>query len=172
MIAGAPQTPQAAALAFVQPKIARTRASVRIIGQSSTCAVLQFKNGLIVSTLASGQIIVRKFRFGWQAVGLDTGTSKAAKCSGSTGQSDVGSPADVSTVRSFMAGAAEIVPFVRVIDNYAFLQWWGNGGGENFYKKTATGWKKIVGGGGAVSPDELHHEYGVPLTIAHALLRQ
>jgi hypothetical protein len=78
----------------------------------------------------------------------------------------------VSAVRALMISSSEIVPFVRVVENYAYAPWFGSGGGENFYKKTATGWKEFAGGGGAYQSSELHSHYGVPLSIARALLRR
>jgi hypothetical protein len=87
-------------------------------------------------------------------------------------QRDTGSAADVSAVRALMISSSEIVPFVRVVQNYAYAPWFGNGGGENFYKKTASGWRRLGGGGGAYQPAELHKLYGVPLSVAHALLRR
>ena len=80
--------------------------------------------------------------------------------------------ADVEAVRAQGAGLAEIIPFVRVVNGYAFMEWWGWGGGENFYKKTPQGWKRFAGSGGAYRPEELHNQYGVPLAIAKALLKQ
>ena len=77
----------------------------------------------------------------------------------------------MSAVRALMVPEAEIVPFVRVVDGYAIMQWWGWGGGENFYKKTPRGWKRFMGGGGAASPGDLTAK-GVPLAIAKALLKQ
>jgi hypothetical protein len=168
----APQTPQAAALAFLHPRIAHARTNVRIIAQTPNCAVLQFDHALIESNLLSGQILVRKFSFGWQA----TATSETNKIICSAGSSvadkcEVGPADDISAVRASMAGATELIPFVRVFGKYAFLEWYGNGGGENFYKKTSGGWKMFAGGGGAMQPEELHGSYGMPLSVAKALLR-
>ncbi len=194
----APQTPQAGALAFLQPR-AGVHAVVRIAAQTARYAVLQFSHAEIEGQTATGQILVQKFAFGWQAIDLSSG-SQLTTCSARahylpaadfavlrpvlspstvdcpTGddadQRDLGPTTDVSAVRALMVGMAEIIPFVRVVKNYAFLEWVGNGGGENFYKKTASAWEKIGGGCGAYQSSELHQLYGVPLSIARALLRR
>jgi hypothetical protein len=197
-IVAGPQTPQAGALAFLQPT-AGVHAIVRVLAKTPSYAVLQFTHAEIEGQVASGQILVKRFAFGWQAIDLSSASTLTA-CSvrahylpaadfarlrsvlsastvdcptgDDTDQRDVGPAADVSAVRALMVGAAEIIPFVRVVKNYAFLEWVGNGGGENFYKKTVSGWKKFAGGGGAYQSYELHQHYGVPLSIAQALLRR
>jgi hypothetical protein len=196
----APQTPQAGALAFLQPT-AGVHAIVRIAAQTPNYAVLQFSHAEIEGQVAAGQILVKRFPFGWQAIDLSSGpsltmcsvrayglpavdfarlrstlsTSTAGCPTGiDADQRDVGPSADVSAVRALMVmgGRSEIVPYVRIIENYAYVPWYGNGGGENFYKKTAGKWKLLVGGGGAYESGELHSRYGVPLGIARALLRR
>ncbi len=195
----APQTPQAGALAFLQPRYRATHPVVRIVASTPRYAVVKFSGAEIEGQITSGEMLVQKFAFGWQAVDLST-TGTLAICSvrahvvsppdlsqlrsvlsASTAdcptgvdadQRDLGSAADVSAVRALMISSSEVVPFVRVVKNYAFVEWFGNGGGENFYKKTANGWSKFAGGGGAYRPDELHNQYGVPLAIAKALLKQ
>ncbi len=194
----APQTPQAGALAFLQPRVG-VHAIVRITAQTPNYAVLQFSHAEIEGQVAAGQILVKRFPFGWQAIDLSSGPAltvcsvrayglpaadfarlrgalSASTAGCPTGvdadQRDVGSAADVSAVRALMISGSEVVPFVRVVQNYAYAAWFGNGGGENFYKKTASGWKKLAGGGGAYQPAELHKQYGVPLSIAQALLRR
>jgi hypothetical protein len=196
----APQTPQAGALAFLQPRVG-IHPILRITAQAPNYAVLQFNHAEIEGQLAAGQILVKRFPFGWQAIDLSSGppltmcsvrahglpavdfarlrsalSASTANCPKGVDadQHDVGSAADVSAVRALMVsgGRSEIVPFVRVIQNYAYAPWFGNGGGENFYKKTTVGWKKLVGGGGAYQSYELHKQYGVPLSIAKALLRR
>lgn len=195
--AAAPQTPQAGALAFLQPRPG-VHAGVRIIARTPNYAVLQFRHAEIEGQIAAGQILVKRFPFGWQAIDLSSGpaltvcsvrahvsaadltglrsvlSSSTADCptGDDADQRDAGPASDVSAVRALMAGASEIVPYVRVVQNYAFLEWVGNGGGENFYKKTANGWKMFAGGGGAYQSYELHAHYGVPLSIAKALLRR
>jgi hypothetical protein len=195
---GGPQTPQAGALAFLQPT-AGVHAIVRVAAQTPNYAVLQFSHAEIEGQVAAGQILVKRFPFGWQAIDLSSGPSLAvcsvrayglpaaefarlrSVLSASTTdcptgvdaeQRDVGAAADVSAVRSLMVtgGRSEIVPYVRIIENYAYVPWYGNGGGENFYKKTAGKWKMFAGGGGAYQSSELHKLYGVPLNIARALL--
>jgi hypothetical protein len=195
-----PQTPQAGALSFLQP-VPGVHAIVRVAAQTPNYAVLQFSHAEIEGQAAAGQILVKRFPFGWQAIDLSSGPALAmcsvrayglpaadfarlrSVLSASTAdcpsgidadQRDVGAARDVSSVRALMVagGRSEIVPYVRVVENYAYAPWYGNGGGENFYKKTAAGWKMFAGGGGALQSYELHQHYGVPLSIAQALLRR
>ncbi len=165
-----PRTPQAAALLFLQPGVTHSRPSVRVIAATAHFAVVRFSGAVIESTKASGYLTAQKFSFGWQPIILSIG-NKPPAIPGNAGSSDIGPAADVEAVRAQAAGMAEIIPFVRVIDGYAFMEWWGWGGGENFYKKTANGWKKFAGGGGAANIGDLTAK-GVPLRIAKALLRQ
>ncbi len=194
-----PQTPQAGALAFLRPAAGHAQPVLRVVVQTPRYALLQFNHAQIEGWASDGQILVEKFAFGWQAIDLTNigaltacsarahripqqdysrlrGALKATPVNCPTGadtdQSDVGPAADVSAVRALMASSSEIVPFVRVIGNYGYAPWFGAGGGENFYKKTAGGWQKIGGGGGAYQSSELHKLYGVPLNVARALLRR
>jgi hypothetical protein len=194
---GGPQTPQAGALAFLRPTPDRAQAVVRVVVQTPRYALVQYSHAKIEGWASAGQILVERFAFGWQAIDISTigaittcsvgahglpqqdysrlrGALSATRKDCPTGidadQRDVGTAADVSAVRALMISSSEIVPFVRVVENYAYVPWFGAGGGENFYKKTASEWKKIGGGGGAYQSSELQKLYGVPLSIARALL--
>ncbi len=194
---GGPQTPQAGALAFLRPTPDRAQPVVRVDVQTPRYALVQYGHAKIEGWASAGQILVERFAFGWQAIDISNigeittcsvlthgipqsdysrlrGALSVAPSNCPTGadpdQRDVGPAADVSAVRALMISSSEIVPFVRVVENYAFAPWFGAGGGENFYKKTASGWNKIGGRGGAYQSSELHKLYGVPLSIARALL--
>lgn len=199
MVSAPPQTPEAAAIAFLVPKTTHSQTTVKVTAQSPHYAIVKFTNAIIESTPAAGYLLVRKFSFGWQSIDLTTnekpfplcavkrhgvatgdlqalnnGWATTSPCTpgGKTDYRDAGAASDVDAIRIKMAGVNEIVPVVRVVGNYAFLEWWGWGGGENFYKRTPTGWAQFVGGGGALRPDELHQHYGVPLAIAKQLLKR
>jgi hypothetical protein len=166
-----PQTPQAGALAFLQPAVTHSHPQIRVVARTPNCALIRFSGGIIESSVSSGYITVKKFSFGWQPIDLDlqTGSSRLqASCT----VRDIGADSDVQAVRAQMPLRGEIIPFVRVIRGYAMGEWWGNGGGQSFFKKTANGWKMFAGGGGAYQPNELNKLYGVPLAVAKALLRQ
>jgi len=195
----APQTPQAAVLGFIRPSVSHVPAHLRIVVQTPRYAIVHFDDALIESTRGGGQILTKRFAFGWQPIDLSIDNKPFAMCtirdhgvpdadfaklrgplSSSTkdclkgadsDQQDTGSSSDVNAVRAEAIGVAEIIPFVRVIDGYAYMEWWGFGGGENFYKKTPHGWKKFLDGGGAANVGDLTDK-GVPLAIAKALLKQ
>jgi len=166
-----PRTPHAAARLFLLPLVTHPRPSVRVTAATPHYAVVRFSGAVIESTPASGYLLAQKFSFGWQNIDLSTGNIVLTIPRNASRHGDVGPPADVEAVRAHAAGMAEIIPFVRVIDRYAVMQWWGWGGGENFYKKTAGGWKRFMGGGGSAIVGDLTAK-GVPLQIAKALLRQ
>ena len=168
----APQTPQAAALLFLQPRITHSRPQVRVTAANARYAIVHFTGAIIESHPSAGYLVAQRFSFGWQPIALSIGNKPPALLPGNaSNRGDVGRAADVEAVRAQGAGFAEIIPFVRVIDGYAIMQWWGWGGGENFYKKTPHGWKEFMGGGGAAIPSDLTAK-GVPLAVAKALLKQ
>jgi hypothetical protein len=80
---------------------------------------------------------------------------------------DRGPAADVAAVRSAYRDPF-VVPWVRVSGDYALLEWTLPGGGEQFYARRATGWKRIAGGGGAMMVRDLR-SYGAPIANACAL---
>jgi len=198
-VVAAPQTPQAAVLAFIRPNVSHVPAHLRIVAQTPNYALIHFDDALIEGTRGGGQIFVKRFTFGWQPIDLTIDNKPFAVCTirdhgvpsadfaklrsslststkeclkgADSDQRDAGSSSDVNGVRAQAIGVAEIIPYVRVVDGYAFMEWWGWGGGENFYKKTPTGWKKFMGGGGAASVNDLMAK-GVPLATAKALLKQ
>jgi hypothetical protein len=167
----APQTPQAAALLFLQPRTTHSHPFVHVTAATARYAIVRFTGAVIESTPASGYLLAQKFSFGWQPIDLSIGSKPLAIPGSASNQRDVGPTADVEAVRAHGAGFTEIIPFVRVMDGYAIMQWWGWGGGENFYKKTPRGWKQFTGGGGATTINDLVSK-GVPLAVAKALLRQ
>ncbi len=177
----------------------RAQPAVRLTVRTPRYALLHYSGAKIEGWPATGQILVEKFAFGWQAIDINIigaltvcsvrahqisqqdfsrlrgaldATRHDCPSGADSDQSDFGSAADVSAVRALMVGKPEIVPFVRVVENYAYAAWFGAGSGENFYKKTAGVWKMFAGGGGAYQSSELHKQYGVPLSIAKALLRR
>jgi len=196
VLAGAP-SPQAAALAFLHPAVTHSHPTAKVVARTANYAIVRFTGGIIESQLSKGYVLAKKFSFGWQAIdlaafgkplqvcalhshGISGGDitalrpfldSSTADCSVTGHQRDIGDAVDVEAVRKLMPSTDEIVPYVRVAGGYAMGEWWGNGGGQNFFKKTSSGWKQFAGGGGAYQPGELHEHYGVPLTIANALLR-
>ncbi|HET9393109.1 MAG TPA: hypothetical protein VFO29_06305 [Candidatus Rubrimentiphilum sp.] len=169
-LVSAPQTPQAAALLFLQPRLSHTHPSVHVTAATARYAVVHFTGAVIESSPASGYLLVQKFSFGWQVIDLSTGNSPFAVPGSARNGRDIGPTADVEAVRAHAARFPETIPFVRVIDGYAIMEWRGWGGGQNFYKKTPHGWKEVMGGGGAMVPSDLTAK-GVPLAIAEALLK-
>ena len=173
----APQTPQGAALLFLQPGTTHSHPSVRITASTAHYAIVRFTGAVIESNPASGYLLAQKFSFGWQPIDLSSDGKPFAICTlhshavaardllllrpalsaaptsdctpgNASNQRDYGPAADVQAVRAQGAGLAEIIPFVRVADGYAIMEWWGWGGGQDFYKRTPGGWKKFMGGGG------------------------
>jgi hypothetical protein len=88
---------------------------------------------------------------------------------------DAGPPADVTEVRTaeIMAwsGAHVRIEDVRVVGNYAVLEWInGQSGGMSAYHKTAGGtWKRFLHGGGALAASDLEKN-GCPASIARQLI--
>ena len=154
-------------------------------------AVVVSRNGQIEGAPA-GPILLERFPFGWQALaiagrcalqarGMSSATVDALlagvpapqapsdKCAPGEWR-DVGPTGDVIAVRRQIDGP--LVPFVRVVGNYAIGTWYGAGGGENvFGKLPGNTWVFFVGGGGALRVTDLVQR-GVPDSVACELLAQ
>jgi hypothetical protein len=87
---------------------------------------------------------------------------------------DNGAPADVVAIRAMMQKrfkSHEIIGRVSVVHNYALVGWWGWGGGETLFRKTAHGWSLVTSGGGALDAAGLRG-YGVPSPIASEIIHE
>jgi len=195
-ITGFASTPRDAALQF----LARKGGTITHVDQTGRFAVATFSNSQIESQREGGQLLLRRYGFGWQATdgtfgaafapcrlvnaGVPSSAIYALSWRGSLTleprsdcrekRVDLGSASDVNAVRAQMAqthGNFLIGP-VRVSHNYAIADWTIPGGGEVLLKRTGTSWKQIAGGGGALSPNLLTAGFHVPEADAKMLIPQ
>jgi hypothetical protein len=181
-------SPEAAARRYLAPG-----KSFRIVGTevAGRFAVVRFTGALMESeTNWSDDLLIERFPFGWQVVDTirdaclrERGATPAelAKLEGQYVPArrdpkdgpcselvDRGPAADVAAVRSAYRDPF-VVPWVRVSGDYALLEWTLPGGGEQFYARRETGWKRLAGGGGVFMARDLHR-YGAPVANACALV--
>jgi hypothetical protein len=127
-------------------------------------AVVAFENGHIESTAMNGELVLRRFDFGWQTVAVRAPGIHPPACT-----ADSGDPAAVTAVRrELLSHQQEAIGPVVVQSGYALVHWWGNGGGEDAYEHRGTEWHRISGGGGTLTARELESS-GVPNAIAERL---
>ncbi len=151
-----------------------------VVGNLATVYV---SGGRLDGTRVETAILVGRFSFGWQSLevldngcllperGLSARTvallmrgipSILGACAYDDGPTaDEGSAADVAAIRYRMRGP--LVPYVIVSGPFAVGGWYGAGGGETFFKRSGSGWRRIGGSGGATSSEELRR-MGVPNT--------
>jgi hypothetical protein len=170
-------SPQEAAL---QSTAATTIRRTNIAGDLATVYVA---DGTVEGARVDVPVLVERFPFGWQPIdiledpcdilqrrvpsarvaalmrGMPSGTRACRPDATST--LDVGPRRDVEAIRYRMRG-----PFVRtVVVSGAFArgEWYGAGGGEEFFKRSGSRWIRIGGGGGALGARDLRR-LGVPLS--------
>src|SRR5947209_8079159 len=95
----APQTPQAAALLFLQPRVTHSRPQVRVTAANAHYAIVHFTGAVIESHPSAGYLLAQKFSFGWQPIDLSIGNKPQTLLSANaSNQKDIGPRADVEAV--------------------------------------------------------------------------
>ncbi len=74
---------------------------------------------------------------------------------------DAGSRAAIEAIRR--SRDEPFVPAVIIAGNFALVDWYGAGGGENLLKKRGNRWQLLAGGGGLLDATQMR-KYGVPKT--------
>src|SRR5579859_4533340 len=97
MVSAAPQTPQAAATAFLVPKISHSHPVTQVTARTPRCAIVKFANAIVESHPTNGYLVVKKFTFGWQAINFTSAPLTAVACT--SRDKDLGSSGDVNAVR-------------------------------------------------------------------------
>jgi hypothetical protein len=144
-------------------------------------AAVLTRGGIVEGDALDNAILVERFSFGWQAIAIlndacflrargvsDRDARKllasmpppsyAFDCRPGQGLlRDAGPRVAVEAVRRQMTWV--FVPAVVVSRTFAFAQWYGGGGGESVFRKEAGRWKRILGGGGAQSLDDLDQQH-------------
>ena len=83
-------------------------------------------------------------------------------------ETDTGPKAGVEAVRH-LTGTGDTVPFVHVVGEWATVQWYaGPGAGFNLFHKSASGWIRVIGGGGTFGVADAQ-KLGVPQSAWCAL---
>ena len=181
-------TAREAALHYLVPGRGFRVLSARVAGRF---AIVRFADALMEGNphWADG-LVIERFPFGWQVVDIlrraclgargatraeiaALGASNLPAYRDATGHpcsdwTDRGPHADVVAVRSLYREPFT-VPFVRVVGDYALLEWTLPGGGEAAVIRRAGRWRIVASGGGAMNAATLH-SYGVPLREACALI--
>jgi hypothetical protein len=177
-------TPRDAARHFLVPGRNFRVLSTRVAGDF---AIVRFSGALMEGdpNWASG-IVIERFPFGWQVVDIlrnaclgargatraqiaALGAANLPAYRDSDGQPcsntlDRGPRADVVAVRS-MDRSGTAIPYVRVVADYALLDWAYPGGGQRAVIRRAGRWRFAGGGGGAMNAQTLYG-YGVPMRYA------
>ncbi len=135
-------------------------------------------------------LIVERFPFGWQPIGtvntvcprtmppfsvderriLLAGMPSVPAdhaCAYPTAGADVGPAKDVAVVRQQMSG--RIVPWVRVVGDFALGDWCCPGGGETLFRRNGRVWIGLIGGGGMID-GSIMQTYHVPRASIPTLL--
>ena len=181
-------TAREAALHYLLPARGFRLLSTRVAGRF---AIVRFAGALMEGDprWADG-LIIERFPFGWQVVDILRTACLGARgatrseiaalrasnlpayrdftgrpCSDRT---DRGPHADVVAVRSLYREPFT-VPFVRVLGNYALLDWTLPGGGQAAVIRRAGRWRVVGSGGGTMNATTLY-SYGVPLREACVLI--
>ena len=68
-------------------------------------------------------------------------------------EQDSGPRADILAFRE--RADEPLIPSVHVANNYAVVEWYGGGGGEQLYHKVNGEWTLLQGAGGAFGPADL-----------------
>jgi hypothetical protein len=181
-------TPREAALHYLLPGRGFRLLSTRVAGRF---AIVRFAGALMEGDPRwADSLVIERFPFGWQVVDI-----LRSACLGARGATraeiaaleasnlsayrdanghpcsdwaDRGPHADVVAVRSVYREPFT-VPFVRVVGDYALLDWTLPGGGQAAAIRRAGRWRVVGSGGGAMNATTLH-SYGVPLREACALI--
>lgn len=160
-------TPQRAAIAAAsfgakKPVVVR----VNLVGRY---AAVLIRGAVMEGSAIRSPILVQRFSFGWQALDLLNFRCRLAAhgfppalqdrlmqgmpkprddrpCSGQP--RDAGPAAEVQAVRALMRGP--LVPYVIVSRHWALGEWYGGGGGQEFYRRERGVWHRVAGGGGAI----------------------
>ena len=192
-IAGGPltnyaATPQLAAQQVVgAPNMRAIRTN--IVGRY---AVVETRGGSIEDGPPPKLTLLEHFAFGWQAVdfvqdqcaiaprgigartraallnGMPALATNDRGCASSSYPADRGGVADIAAIRH--SEDRLLIPNVTVAGSFAISEWFGGGGGQHLYRKSAQGWRIVsgIGGGGELDASQLIGK-GVPLRDACAL---
>jgi hypothetical protein len=143
--------------------------------------------GSLFDNKSSAEFLLEHFNFGWQVVemapslcarergispsdarrlmdGMPKQPAKYASC----GELDSGPKRSIAQVRTLMHGP--VVPFVRVVDTYAFSVDYSDGGGCGLFRFEPGNnrWKLLGGCKGTMTPNVIEDNH-VPLAIVCAL---
>ena len=143
--------------------------------------------GPLFGPVSTTQFLLEHFDFGWQVVDsggalcasergitpagarmLRAGMPKPGANSDGCDELDNGPSRSIAQVRKLMHGP--VVPFVRVADNYAYSEDYGDGGGCGlFHFEAANGrWRFLAGCKGAMDPSAIE-PFHIPLKTLCAL---
>ncbi len=143
--------------------------------------------GPLFDSGSSTEFLLEHFAFGWQVVELAralctrergiapaaarrlmAGMPKQHATDAGCDELDSGPPSSVAQVRKLMYGP--VVPFVRVVDNYAYSEDFGDGGGCGlFHFEAGAGrWKMLGGCKGSMEPGVIEQNH-IPLKTVCAL---
>jgi hypothetical protein len=175
----------------------RGRAPVRLtrIATVGTFAVVSFQHGTLEATDFSGQILLQRFPFGWQAIDVSRSLTtedleahgvsasdaslllnrsvpeKGMHARASPCAADVGTRADVAAVRQLLLYRQnEAILQVTIVSGFALAAWAGNGGGMDVLAERSGTWRDLAGGGGAVNAADLE-KLEIPAATAKRLIQ-
>ncbi len=162
------------------------------LGDSS---VVSFEHGLVEGRTVKGQLLLRRFDFGWQTIDIALPAFRMADLEGhgiSVGNAALllgvnpgrGNPSrhfcsadfaksnDVTAVRKLMLSRPdEAIGGIEIASGYAVAYWWGNGGGADVFAQQSGTWRRLAGGGGVIDAAVLE-KLGAPPATAKSIVRQ
>jgi hypothetical protein len=151
---------------------------INVVGRYATVFT---KNGLMEGSRADVPILFEHFSFGWQGIeslnfscrleahriskhdrillmrGMPQPRHDRTCDIGSV--YDVGPPRLIEDLRRKVRGP--LVPVVTVVGRFALVGWYGAGGGDDVFRRTAGRWDLIADGGGAIGVSEMR-ALGIP----------
>lgn len=75
-----PQSPVAAAIAFLRPDLSRIDTHLRVAAQTSRYAVIEYDDAIVEGSRGRGQLLAERFPFGWQLLDISIDNEPFPAC--------------------------------------------------------------------------------------------